>query len=202
MVETRQNMKEKLEWCPFFKFLWWQLWKIWARTWLTNFKLPLQVCKAVRLVDFCGSEPINYSIPQTLYSWCRRCMVCAILIQLIYYSMWWHVQTFNISVHWCFYRYTVNLVVFFISKKLPGQYHDTFGFLTALCSVWVGNLTFKLSTAELPDRSSGAASLLLPLSTKERDIMNKEENHKLINGNSVEPADRVWWSFNLGKFNI
>ncbi|OAY41411.1 phosphatidylinositol:ceramide inositolphosphotransferase 1 isoform X1 [Manihot esculenta] len=66
--------------------------------------------------------------------------------------------TVDVVVAW----YTVNLVVFFISKKLP----------------------------ELPDRSSGAASLLLPLSTKERDIMNKEENHKLINGNSVEPADR------------
>ncbi|CAB4305339.1 unnamed protein product [Prunus armeniaca] len=48
--------------------------------------------------------------------------------------------------------YTVNLVVFFIDKKL----------------------------AELPDRTNGAASLLLPLSTKDKDSKNKEENHKLL----------------------
>ncbi|KAF2306230.1 hypothetical protein GH714_015903 [Hevea brasiliensis] len=66
--------------------------------------------------------------------------------------------TVDVVVAW----YTVNLVVFFISKKLP----------------------------ELPDRTSGAASLLLPLSTKDRDIKNKEENHKLLNGNSVDPDRR------------
>ncbi|CAK7333611.1 unnamed protein product [Dovyalis caffra] len=54
--------------------------------------------------------------------------------------------------------YTVNLVVFFLDKKLP----------------------------ELPDRT---ASLLLPLSTKDKDSKTKEENHKLLNGNSVDPAD-------------
>lgn len=56
--------------------------------------------------------------------------------------------------------YTVNLVVFFIDNKLP----------------------------ELPDRSIAAATLL-PLSTKDRDSRTKEENHKLLNGNSGDPAD-------------
>ncbi|KAK6943050.1 Sphingomyelin synthase-like domain [Dillenia turbinata] len=55
--------------------------------------------------------------------------------------------------------YTVNLVVFFVDKKLP----------------------------ELPDRSSG--SILLPLSGKDKDSWTKEENHKLLNGNSAELAD-------------
>ncbi|CAL0329571.1 unnamed protein product [Lupinus luteus] len=56
--------------------------------------------------------------------------------------------------------YTVNLVVFFIDKKFP----------------------------ELPDRSSAAATLL-PVSTKDKDGRTKEENHKLLNGNSADPAD-------------
>ncbi|XP_062165986.1 phosphatidylinositol:ceramide inositolphosphotransferase 1 [Alnus glutinosa] len=63
--------------------------------------------------------------------------------------------TVDVVVAW----YTVNLVVFFIDKKLP----------------------------ELPDRTSGAA--LLPLNTKEKDSRTKEENHKLSNGNSGDPAD-------------
>uniref|UniRef100_A0A5B6ZQJ3 Putative phosphatidylinositol:ceramide inositolphosphotransferase 1 n=1 Tax=Davidia involucrata TaxID=16924 RepID=A0A5B6ZQJ3_DAVIN len=54
--------------------------------------------------------------------------------------------------------YTVNLVVFFIDHKLP----------------------------ELPDRTSGAAVSLLPLS---KDGRTKEENHKLLNGNSGDPVD-------------
>ncbi|XP_038686509.1 phosphatidylinositol:ceramide inositolphosphotransferase 2-like isoform X2 [Tripterygium wilfordii] len=57
--------------------------------------------------------------------------------------------------------YTVNLVVFFIDNKL----------------------------GELPDRTSGAGTLLLPLSTKDKDTRTKEENHKLLNGNSVDPSD-------------
>nr|KYP47402.1 hypothetical protein KK1_030932 [Cajanus cajan] len=58
--------------------------------------------------------------------------------------------------------YTVNLVVFFVEKKLP----------------------------ELPDRTNIAATMLLPLSTKDKDERAKEENHKLLNGNSiVDPAD-------------
>ncbi|KAJ1437296.1 Sphingomyelin synthase-like domain, partial [Sesbania bispinosa] len=66
--------------------------------------------------------------------------------------------TVDVVVAW----YTVNLVVFFIDKKLP----------------------------ELPDRTSAAAALLLPLSTKDnKDGRTKEENHKLLNGNSVDPAD-------------
>ncbi|KAK6152494.1 hypothetical protein DH2020_015129 [Rehmannia glutinosa] len=63
--------------------------------------------------------------------------------------------TVDVVVAW----YTVNLVVFFIDKKLP----------------------------ELPDRSNGAATMLLPLS---KDNKTKEENHKLLNGNSGDSADR------------
>ncbi|KAL9315412.1 hypothetical protein ACSQ67_016413 [Phaseolus vulgaris] len=67
--------------------------------------------------------------------------------------------TVDVVVAW----YTVNLVVFFVDKKLP----------------------------ELPDRTNAAATLLLPLSTKDnKDGRTKEENHKLLNGNSVvDPAD-------------
>ncbi|TYK25002.1 phosphatidylinositol:ceramide inositolphosphotransferase 1 [Cucumis melo var. makuwa] len=56
--------------------------------------------------------------------------------------------------------YTVNLVVFFVDKNLP----------------------------ELPDRTNGTA--LLPLSSKERDTKTRDESHKLLNGNSVDPTDR------------
>ncbi|XP_068634261.1 phosphatidylinositol:ceramide inositolphosphotransferase-like [Aristolochia californica] len=65
--------------------------------------------------------------------------------------------TVDVVVAW----YTVNLVVFFVDKKLP----------------------------ELPDRSSGVPSPMLPLSTKDRDSKSKEENHKLMNGNSLDSAD-------------
>ncbi|EXB89991.1 hypothetical protein L484_023644 [Morus notabilis] len=57
--------------------------------------------------------------------------------------------------------YTVNFVVFFIDKKF----------------------------AELPDRSNGIGSLLLPVTNKEKDGRTKEETHKLLNGNSGDPAD-------------
>ncbi|XP_068644104.1 phosphatidylinositol:ceramide inositolphosphotransferase 2-like isoform X2 [Aristolochia californica] len=55
--------------------------------------------------------------------------------------------------------YTVSLVIFFVDKKLP----------------------------EMPDRTSGMSPSLLPMSTK--DGKSKEENHKLINGNSVDSTD-------------
>lgn len=45
--------------------------------------------------------------------------------------------------------------------------------------------------SELPDRSNGGASLLLPVTTKDKDDKTKEENHKLLNGNSGDPADWV-----------
>lgn len=64
--------------------------------------------------------------------------------------------TVDVVVAW----YTVNLVVFFVEKKLQ----------------------------EMPDRT--AATLLIPLSTKDnKDGRNKEENHKLLNGNTVDPSD-------------
>jgi len=65
--------------------------------------------------------------------------------------------TVDVVVAW----YTVNLVVFFVDKKLP----------------------------ELPDRTNGISSSLLPLSTKERDSKTKDEHHKLLNGNSGDSAD-------------
>jgi hypothetical protein len=55
--------------------------------------------------------------------------------------------------------------------------------------LWAVALT-RVATAELPDRTSGAA--LLPLNTKDKDSRTKEENHKLLNGNSGDPADWVW----------
>ncbi|KAK4345672.1 hypothetical protein RND71_035848 [Anisodus tanguticus] len=60
--------------------------------------------------------------------------------------------TVDVVVAW----YTVNLVVFFIDKKLP----------------------------ELPDRTN--ATSLLPVS---KDSKTKEENHKLLNGNSGDSED-------------
>ncbi|OMO86078.1 hypothetical protein CCACVL1_09815 [Corchorus capsularis] len=61
--------------------------------------------------------------------------------------------TVDVVVAW----YTVNLVLFFLDRKLP----------------------------ELPDRSSGSTTPpLLPLSTRNKDGKNKEENQKLLNGNS------------------
>ncbi|KAG6430649.1 hypothetical protein SASPL_108721 [Salvia splendens] len=62
--------------------------------------------------------------------------------------------TVDVIVAW----YTVNLVVFFLDKKLP----------------------------ELPDRSSASAALFLPLT---KDNKTKEENQKLLNGNSGDAAD-------------
>ncbi|KAL1543524.1 Phosphatidylinositol:ceramide inositolphosphotransferase 1 [Salvia divinorum] len=62
--------------------------------------------------------------------------------------------TVDVVVAW----YTVNLVVFFIDKKLP----------------------------ELPDRSSGSTSQLLPLS---KDTRIKDEKHKPLSGSSGDSSD-------------
>ncbi|XP_008811341.1 phosphatidylinositol:ceramide inositolphosphotransferase isoform X1 [Phoenix dactylifera] len=64
--------------------------------------------------------------------------------------------TVDVVVAW----YTVNLVVFFVDKKLP----------------------------EMPDRTGGSLQLL-PLSVKEKDSRFKEENHKLLNGTSGDATD-------------
>ena len=45
------------------------------------------------------------------------------------------------------------------------------------------DMVFVFKT-ELPDRTT----VLLPVSSKDR---TKEENHKLLNGTGVDPADRV-----------
>ncbi|GMI65858.1 Arabidopsis Inositol phosphorylceramide synthase 1 [Hibiscus trionum] len=91
----------------------------------------------------------------------RRCIkqfawLFAIIQSLLIVASRKH-YTVDVVVAW----YTVNLVVFFIDKKLP----------------------------ELPDRSNGNSPISLPLSTKDKDSKTKEENHKLLNGNSVDPAD-------------
>lgn len=57
--------------------------------------------------------------------------------------------------------YTVNLVVFFIDKKL----------------------------SEMPDRSIGSSALLPVTAAKEKDGKTKEENLKLLNGNSLDSLD-------------
>lgn len=56
--------------------------------------------------------------------------------------------------------YTVNFVVFLVDLKLP----------------------------EMPDRSVGNQPLL-PLSTKEKESKAREENHRLLNGNSSDVTD-------------
>uniref|UniRef100_A0A6N2KTQ6 Sphingomyelin synthase-like domain-containing protein n=1 Tax=Salix viminalis TaxID=40686 RepID=A0A6N2KTQ6_SALVM len=90
----------------------------------------------------------------------KRCIkqlgwLIAVVLSLLILASRKH-YTVDVVVAW----YTVNLVVFFLDKKLP----------------------------ELPDRT-GSASLLLPLSTKDKDSKTREENHKLLNGNSLDPAD-------------
>ncbi|XP_058109331.1 phosphatidylinositol:ceramide inositolphosphotransferase-like isoform X1 [Magnolia sinica] len=91
----------------------------------------------------------------------RRCIkqlawLLAIFLSLLIIASRKH-YTVDIVVAW----YTVNLVVFFVDKKLP----------------------------EMPDRTVGAPLPLLPLSTKDRDSRSKEEHHKLLNGNSGDTAD-------------
>ncbi|MQL97718.1 hypothetical protein Taro_030419 [Colocasia esculenta] len=65
--------------------------------------------------------------------------------------------TVDVVVAW----YTVNLVVFFVDKKLP----------------------------EMPDRGAGTTINLLPVSIKEKESKSKEEHHRLLNGNSVDSID-------------
>ncbi|KAK4783345.1 hypothetical protein SAY86_007719 [Trapa natans] len=57
-------------------------------------------------------------------------------------------------------------------------------FTLLLCS-HIRNMAQK----ELPDRTARISLLLLPVSIKDKNGWNKEENHKLLNGNSVDPAD-------------
>ncbi|XP_009794736.1 phosphatidylinositol:ceramide inositolphosphotransferase 1 [Nicotiana sylvestris] len=82
----------------------------------------------------------------------KQCVWLAVIAQSFLIVASRKHYTVDVIVAW----YTVNLVVFFIDKKLP----------------------------ELADRTS--AALLLPLS---KDSKTKEENHKLLNGNSGDPAD-------------
>ncbi|XP_006654199.2 phosphatidylinositol:ceramide inositolphosphotransferase-like [Oryza brachyantha] len=66
--------------------------------------------------------------------------------------------------------YTVNLVIFFVDKKLT----------------------------ELPDRSAGSTSVL-PVSMKEKDSKLKEDKARLVNVNSVDSADWRPWTQMNGK---
>ncbi|XP_048226431.1 phosphatidylinositol:ceramide inositolphosphotransferase 3 isoform X5 [Ricinus communis] len=91
----------------------------------------------------------------------RRCIkqfawLLAVVQSLLIIASHKH-YTVDIVVAW----YTVNLVAFFVDKKLP----------------------------ELPDRSAGLTSLpLLPVS-RDRDSRSTEEHRKLLNGVSVETAN-------------
>lgn len=97
--------------------------------------------------------------------------------------------TVDVVVAW----YTVNLVVFFIDKKLPGWH---FLHIHRICIVCFHPISCvckfepdpDVIRAELPDRSSASAALFLPLT---KDNKTKEENHKLLNGNSGDAADWV-----------
>ena len=52
------------------------------------------------------------------------------------------------------------------------------------------SLTLEFHPVELPDRSVGYTSVL-PVSSKDKDTKLKEENTRLLNGNSMDSADRV-----------
>ncbi|KAG6432428.1 hypothetical protein SASPL_104004 [Salvia splendens] len=78
--------------------------------------------------------------------------------------------TVDVVVAW----YTVNLVVFFVDKKLPDA------------DILI--LTLFLSPEELPDRSSGSTSQLLPLS---KDTRIKDEHHRPLSGSSGDSSDWV-----------
>ncbi|XP_022888575.1 phosphatidylinositol:ceramide inositolphosphotransferase 1-like [Olea europaea var. sylvestris] len=83
----------------------------------------------------------------------KQCAWLTVVIQSLLIIASRKHYTVDVVVSW----YTVNLVVFFVDKKLP----------------------------ELPDR--GASTMLLPLS---KDGRTKEENHRLLNGNSGDPSDK------------
>ncbi|KAG6435744.1 hypothetical protein SASPL_100619 [Salvia splendens] len=76
--------------------------------------------------------------------------------------------TVDVVVAW----YTVNLVVFFVDKKLPDA------------DVLI--LTSFLAPEELPDRSSGSTSQLLPLS---KDTRIRDEHHRPLSGSSGDSSD-------------
>ncbi|KAJ4969810.1 hypothetical protein NE237_002909 [Protea cynaroides] len=91
----------------------------------------------------------------------RRCIkqlawLIAVIQSLLIIASHKH-YTVDIVIAW----YTVNLVVFFLDKKLP----------------------------ELPDRTNASLSPLLPLNSKEKESKTKEEHHILLNGNSGDATD-------------
>ncbi|CAN1303949.1 Phosphatidylinositol:ceramide inositolphosphotransferase 1 [Linum perenne] len=68
-------------------------------------------------------------------------------------------------------------IISFYATQLPGpNYHCREG----------SKLARLPHPQKLPDRTGGATTLLLPLTTKDKDEKTKEENHKLLNGNSVD----------------
>ncbi|KAJ8751482.1 hypothetical protein K2173_016699 [Erythroxylum novogranatense] len=90
----------------------------------------------------------------------RRCIkqfawLLAILQSLLILASRKHYSV-DVVVAW----YTVNLVVFFIDKKLP----------------------------DLPDRSAGTTSLSVVGQSRDKDSRNKEEHHELLSGISIEIA--------------
>lgn len=96
------------------------------------------------------------------------------------------------------FRYTVNLVVFFVDKKLPGMF-DCFSFWTPISC-----LRHLILSAEMPERT-GVSQPLLPMSAKGKDSKSVEEQHKLLNGKSADNTDWVCininfsWCFFIGS---
>ncbi|MQL68144.1 hypothetical protein Taro_000408, partial [Colocasia esculenta] len=128
----------------------------------------LVASQVLRIITFYATQlpGPNYHCPQkhaplifecTFRTIKQLAWLIAVIQSLLIISSRKH-YTVDVTVAW----YTVNLVVFFVDKKLP----------------------------EMPDRSAGAGNPLLPVSLKERDSKPKEEMEKLLNGNPIDGADR------------
>lgn len=83
----------------------------------------------------------------------------------------------------------------FLTKSCQvGIYYSPYGCIIVISYVNCQNFEPDLGFihAELPDRSNAAAALFLPLT---KDNKTKEENHKLMNGNTGDSADWVLLRF-------
>lgn len=147
------------------------------------------------MVVCCDSEFVDYSIPKALHGRRCGCMVrrigsCSDL------SSPRNIFLFLTQTD----RFSVGILLIWWSFSWIRNFQVSFCYQCSIeCSDSASGRKFNLMLlyqcslfAELPDRTNGAASLLLPLSTKDRDTKTRDESHKLLNGNSVDPTDRVW----------
>ncbi|KAK1298413.1 Phosphatidylinositol:ceramide inositolphosphotransferase [Acorus calamus] len=111
----------------------------------------ITVERGLNLLD-CLVQIIYWKCSSSTVAW-----LIAIIQSLLIIASRKH-YTVDVVVAW----YTVNLVVFFVDKKLP----------------------------EMPDRGTGTSPPLLPVSAKDKDSKSKEEQPLLLNGNSLESSDR------------